>query len=46
MLHAPARAAGVIPAAVRSPQAARMRLRAALGAGLAGDALRAVVASD
>ncbi len=37
------RAAGVLDAGGRSPQAARMRLLAALGAGLRGDALRAAV---
>ena len=37
------RAAGVLPMASRSPQAARMLLLAALGAGLRGDALRAAV---
>ncbi len=37
------RAAGVVPAGGRSPQAARMRLLAALGAGLGGEALRAAV---
>ncbi|HEX8207026.1 MAG TPA: hypothetical protein VF587_13275, partial [Solirubrobacteraceae bacterium] len=39
------RAAGVIPAAELSPQAARMVLLAALGAGLGGDELAAVVAA-
>jgi L-asparaginase len=38
------RGAGVVPAATASPQAARMRLLAALGAGLSGDALRAALA--
>jgi L-asparaginase len=38
------RAAGVIPAATASPQAARMRLLAALGAGLSGEALVAALA--
>jgi L-asparaginase len=38
------RAAGVLPAATASPQAARMRLLAALGAGLAGEALREALA--
>jgi L-asparaginase len=39
------RAAGVIEAAALSPQAARMRLLAALGAGLDGQALRGAVPS-
>jgi L-asparaginase len=38
------RAAGVIPAATASPQAARMRLLAALGAGLSGEALAVALA--
>lgn len=40
------RAAGVIPAGVLSPQAARIQLLAGLGAGLRGDALRALFAAD
>lgn len=38
------RAAGVVPAATASPQAARMRLLAALGAGLSGEPLGAALA--
>jgi L-asparaginase len=37
-------AAGIIPAGAASPQAARMRLLAALGAGLEGEGLRAALA--
>jgi L-asparaginase len=40
------RAAGVVDAAALSPQAARMRLLAALGTGASGDALREVVRGE
>ncbi|HSD81158.1 MAG TPA: asparaginase domain-containing protein [Solirubrobacteraceae bacterium] len=40
------RASGAIPCGARSPQAARMTLLAGLGAGLRGDALRAMFAAD